>query len=110
MVELQSETEISTACDTRDRHAHTGSGMGAKISASVVQWLKSSHTRFQACSLEVMRDWKQKFGHRAKLPRFSDPVTNVKPQTVSVLIGYGWKDGVNVLNQENLRWNGATGW
>ena len=55
---------------------------GANFSASVEQWLEKHYTRFEDCSyysLEVMRDLKRKFGPRAKLPLFSDPITYAEP-------------------------------
>jgi len=60
-------------CDTRDCHAQTRSEQVAKFTASVVQLLKNSYTRFQACSyysLEVMRDLKQNFSLCAKWALF----------------------------------------
>ena len=71
-------SQFSTACNTGDLHAHTGSGRDTTFSASVEQWWENHCTRFEDCShysLEDMRDLKRKFGLRTKLPLFSDPTT-----------------------------------
>ena len=59
-------------------HAHTGSGRGSKLLASVDKWSQNIHSKFQVCSyhsFKVISVLKPKFGICAKCPHFSDPVT-----------------------------------
>ena len=56
-------------------HAHTRSGCGAKFPASFARCLKNTHTKFEACSFQDMRDLSQNFRFSAKRSLFSDPVT-----------------------------------
>ena len=66
-----------TAGSTRACHAHTGSGWGLEILASVAKWSKNIHHVCNYYSFEVISVLKPKFGICVKLPLFSDPTTNV---------------------------------
>ena len=62
----------------RAHHAHTGSGRGSEILASVAKWSKNIHSKFQVCSyhrFKVISVLKPKFGICTKCPLFSDPDT-----------------------------------
>jgi len=62
------------------RNAHTGSGWGSEILASVAKWSKNIRSKFQVCSyhsFQVISVLKPKFRICAECPLFSDPVTYI---------------------------------
>ena len=69
---------FSNAIDTRARPAHTGSGRGSQLVASVARWWNNIHAKFEVhscCGSKDINVWICKFGKCAIRSLFSYPTT-----------------------------------